>query len=345
MPSQITYNSNGVHLTQNPGDANYIQSDPFMGLSSPSKGLSFPSATTITLAPRTVSFQINTLGNSTHIYQSVLYEDIIALSLYFADWGFSYNTQEGAVHKITVTVPWDTISFSDFDESEFTSEQWEIIPKEVTRPLTNCGLFDSNGYGYFLPQVFKTAIDLAYKNNTATISAPAGVSFTGTLASFLPQANLILQMKRAGIQGTPSGTQVVKRTACVDINNVNDAFDTIADVNYRNAIVEYGTPNLIYSTTDLYNAYPIPDAVQVKLLPSYRKQITVGSTDQYNIFTYAGWRVQAPQIQFITRNKMVFQQLFEWDEWMQYLFFFVDASPANFPLVNTNPSGTGLPLV
>lgn len=342
--NQIIQHTSGITNTQNPGDANYIQSDPFLGLASPVKGLPFPDVTNIILHARKVAFQINTLGNTIHRYSSIFYSDIVALSLYFADWGFSYNTTEGAVHAFDVTIPWDTIAFTDFNESLFTSEQWEIMPRQVVRSLNNSGLFDSNGVTYFLPQIFKTAIELALKNNVSTIALPDGVAMTGTLASFIPQANLILQLRRAGIQGNAISAQTIKRTACVDINNVNGAFESVADIQYQNDVEEFGCPNLIYSSTDLAIKYPIPQTVIDRLLPSYSKTISVGSVDQISIKSFAGWMVHPPQVIFVTKNKMVFQQLFEWDEWLQYNYFFVNNDAVHYPLVNTNPSGMGLPL-
>src|SRR6185312_2303402 len=124
----------------NTTDGNFIQQDPFRSLTSPNKGLGFPSSTYIKLLPRTTEFSPTTLGNSKHIYESPYYEDIIALSEYFVDWSCTTKVVEGAVHTIEIDIPWDTITSADFTVSEFVSEQWEILPNSDIKPLPVNGL-------------------------------------------------------------------------------------------------------------------------------------------------------------------------------------------------------------
>lgn len=343
MPNQVTYHGPGGPITQNPGDANYIQQDPFINVASPIKQIPFPMTDTIKLSGRDVDFSVTTLGNTIHPYSSILYSDIQNLSLYFADWGFKYHVKEGPLHTITVTVPFDTISQTDFTETLFTAEQWEIVPKQTTRAITSAPLYDINGTPYYLPQVYKVAIELAYQNKTATITLPPATITNAQTAGYVAQANLILQLRRAGIQGTYSFTQTLKRTACVDFNNINGAFETLADIQYRNSIVQNGSPNPIFATSDIIQKYAIPPSTQVQMLPSYIKQITVGSVDQIQLFAFAGWVVKAPVVQSITKNKLVYQQELEWDEWLQYQNYIVNADSNIWgPTISTNPNGSPL---
>ena len=340
-PYQLTYHGQ-VYQPVNATDPNYIQADPFTGIPSPNKRLSFPKSNTITLGPRKVSFQINTLGNTVHNYSSINYTDIIALSEYWADWGFSYTTTEGEIHVISVTIPFDTIAQTDFDITLFSSEQWELIPTQKQNNITNKAFVDAAGNNWYLPGWAKLSLDIATKNQLTSVPLPPSGVITGSYGNFfLTQANIMLQMIRGGVKGTYSYGQTLKRTACVDVNNIGNAFQTQADINYQQSVVTMGTPSFVMSTNDMKNNYiAIPQQIQQQMLPSFSKKITDPVYDQYDIFSIGGWLTKAPTIQSISKNKVVYQQEFEWDEWLTYLYNVNNFSFANYPYITSNnPNG------
>lgn len=348
MSNAITYYVGNQVYSVNVGNANYIQQDPFLTLTSPNKGLSFPYSTTITLSSRRVNYQPTTLGTTTHVYYSPQYQDIIGLSNYFADWGCAYDTTEGPTHVISVQIPWDTISGEDFTVSQFASEQWELVPNTEQKSIIVNGLLTNpfvqpsvqNNYVAF-PDVLKVGIQTAFENKQSIITIPAtSTGSAAQLAPFLPYAQQVLNYMRGGIEGVPSYTQTLKRTAVIDSRNSNGAFQTAAD-NQRNSLNANGSVNFILSTADLQNQYEVQNAVMPFMYPSYRKQITITGLEPAQYYSYAGWLVKPPLFQFITRNKVQLTQEFIWNEWIGGLYY-INSSPNSFPLVvspSNSPSG------
>ena len=313
----------------------YSPPDPFETLSSPNKGLRFPNSNYIRIQPRKSTFSVNTLGTSTHIYTSPLVDDAISLADYFADWGCAYEIQEGPVYTITVSVPWDTITTEDFYISNYAAEQWELSPASNTKPLLTNGLLYSSftqGAYNVLPDVLKIAVQNAYDNKTG-LALPTNSAYSSSLAAWMPYAQESLNYMRAGIEGVPTYTQILKRTAVIDARNSNNAFQTAADLS-RNSINTQGSINYILSTNGLSSQYSIPDSVKSFLLPSYSKRISLAAVDPVTYYVYAGWLVKPPTIQFIGRNKLQLTQEFVWDEWSQDLYYISDnitAFPEIFP--------------
>jgi hypothetical protein len=340
----IQYNQNNNSFTTQAGFGNYISADPFLTLLSPNYKYPFPSASTIILEARSVSFTPNALGTTTHIYKSPIYSDITALANYFADWGCSYTIQEGPVHSINVQAPWDTMTNEDFDISLYASDQWELIPQEGVRNIIHNGLI-ANPFTYpstagnfvQLPLPLQGVVQYAQQNNlgylptTGSSSLPSG---SASIAPFLPYASLTLALLRAGVQGAPSYTQILKRTAVTDFNNVAGAFELEMD-NQAREINNQGSVNFILSTPDMLASYPIPqDRAGKFMLPSYSKKLAVQGVDTTTYHVYAGWLVKPPILQFIGRNKVQITQEFIWDEWVGNLYY-IDSNIEDFPLVNS----------
>lgn len=324
----------------------FIQEDPFLSLVSPNKGLAFPNSTYIKLEPRTAEFSPTTLGNTKHVYTSPYYEDINALAEYFADWSCHYKAVEGPLHLIEVDIPWDTINFTDFTVSEFVSEQWEILPNVDTKALAVNGLLanpflppSATGNYIVLPDVMKIAVQNAFDNKYA-LTLPATVPMSGSLAPFLPYAQQILNYMRGGVQGVPSVTQTVKRTAIVDVRNTNGAFQKVVDAE-RASLNAEGTVNFIISTDDLVSGYDVQSSTAALLYPSYCKQITVTGLEASQYYAHAGWLVTPPTSKFITPNKVQFEQHFVWNEYLAGMYY-IKSSIGSFPLVAnaaSNPNG------
>ncbi len=339
----IYYDSNGS-VVQNRTDGNYLLSDPFVSLSSPNLGLSFPNSTHIRLAPRNADFSPTTLGNTKHVYTSPYSSDIIQLARYFADWSCAYKTIEGSLYVIEVDVPWDTITNTDFNISEFVSEQWEIIPSSNVKPLAVNGILTNpfnppNFIGNYviLPDILKIAVQQAYDNKFA-FTLPTTI--TGSLSSFIPYAQQILNYMRGGVEGVPSFTQTLKRTAIVDVRNVNRAFQKSVDFQ-RASLNAEGTINYMLSTNDLINGYSVQSSTAQMLNPSYSKKITITGIEPTQYYAYAGWLITPPTAKFITPNKVQYEQLFTWDEYLGGLYY-IHSNPNQFQLAASaasNPNG------
>ena len=343
MNSVQYYDNNGNNLASNPGQAGYLQVDPFQNLLSPNENLPFPSSNLIKLSPRKVSYQPNTLGNTVHIYISPLYQDMISLADYFADWSCSYEIQEGPTHTFTVQVPWDTITNEDFNVSEYSSETWEIVATADQQSIVNSGLLansfvapNQTGNYVVLPNALKVAVQQAYENKTSTINVTSNYTGSSIPTGFLPYAQTTLSYLRLGVEGIPSYGQTLRRTAIIDERNQNHAFQTAQDFQ-NNSYNNSGTINYILSTPDMVKFYPIPtDTVATFLLPSYSVNNSV-SYDTTKYYSYAGWLVKPPTYQFLTRNKVILNQEFVWGTWLSGLYYI--ASPVtDFPLVNTAAS-------
>jgi hypothetical protein len=344
-PAATYYDANG-QTNQNYTDGDFIQQDPFRSLVSPNRGFGFPSSPYIKLAARTTEFSPTTLGNSKHVYSSIYYEDVIGLANYFADWSCHYKINEGSLLSIEVDIPWDTIASTDFTVSEFVSEQWEIIPSEDVKALAVNGILANpfitpsvNGNYVVLPDVLKIAVQNAYDNKYA-FTIPASGSVATPLAPFLPYCQQILNYMRGGIEGVPSVTQTLKRTAIVDVRNTNRAFQKVVDFE-RHSLNAEGTVNFIVSTNDLVNGYSVQSSTAALLYPSYCKQITVTGLEASKYYAHAGWRVHPPTSKFITPNKVQFEQHFQWNEYLAGLYY-IQSSPSQFPLIASaasNPSG------
>jgi len=323
------YSANGLPDWQE-GTA-YKQPDPFVGLPSPNKGLSFPNSIDIRLSARKVSYSMSTLGQTTHTYTSPSYNDMVSLANYFADWSCNYEISEGPTHTFVVTCPWDTMTNSDFFVSLYASEQWELTPTMNVKPLLVNGLlrdqFSSptvTGNYVVLPDVLKIAVQRALDNKTS-LNIPSSSAYI----SFKDTANQTLAYLRGGIEGAASFTQTLKRSAVVDKNNRNNAFALAADIT-RIHLNQQGTVNYIMSTKDLISNYFIPtDTVGRLMNGSYCKEITLSSADPFLCRVWAGWLIKPPTFQFITRNKVQITQEFEWNEYPDGMYY-VYSNPTDF---------------
>jgi hypothetical protein len=328
-------NSNTLNYYQS-GNLSYSETtsycwpDPFRTLTSPYKALSFPLGTGIMLQARQVQFTPNTLGSTTHIYTSPLYADMVGLAAYFADWGCSYNIQEGPIHTITVTCPWDTITTQDWYISIYASEQWEIVPNQITKELKNAGLLydcflpSSPTNLVILPNLLKLAVDYGRKNDVGITLSGSDMNPTliSDITPYLPAAKQTLDYYKMGIDGVPNYSQTVKRTAVIDKNNKNMAFQKQIDATQASLSKTTGTNNFILSTPDLIKYYDIPaDTVGKFLMPSYKKKMTITNVDEATYYSFAGWLVKPPSFQFIGRNKVQLTQEFVWDEWLEGLYY------------------------
>lgn len=340
-PSPITYQQSNVTLNQSQGGYQYLQQDPFLNLQSPNYSLPFPNSSgLVKLQPRMVNFQSTSLGNSTHIYTSPLYSDIIALAKYFADWSCAYKIAEGPVHTITVEIPWDTISGEDFTVSDYVSENWELTPTQDTKNLIYAGLLANSftspavaGNLVILPPVLQAGVQKAFDNKFAYITIPTGSTVPS--ASYLPFAQQTLDYMRFGVEGVPSYTHTLTRTAIIDARNSNGAFNTAVDISHQEFSANTGTINFLLSTPYLLRNYSIPETVGKLMNPSYSKIYSIStytpSPTPYKV--YSAWLITPPTFTFLTKNKIQLTQRFLWNEWLERLYF-INSNPADFPLVN-----------
>ena len=75
------------------------------------------------------------------------------------------------------------------------------------------------------------------------------------------------------------------------------------------------------------------------MFPSYTKYLSVsgGFDTGTPIRVYAGYMVQPPTYQFITKNKVQLTQNFVWDEWADHLYFIPGATdPQRYPVFQQN---------
>jgi hypothetical protein len=145
---------------------------------------------------------------------------------------------------------------------------------------------------------------------------------------------------RGGVEGVPSFTQTLKRTAIVDVRNSNGAFQKSIDF-HRASLNAQGTNNFMLSTNDMAISYDIPSSVVSLLNQSYCKRITVTGIEANQYYAYAGWLVYPPTSKFITPNKVQFEQLFTWDEYLAGLYY-IYSNSSQFGLAAgaaSNPNG------
>ena len=254
-------NSGDVHLYS--GSNNYLAQDPFLTKLSPEKALSCPLnySTTIVVGPRSVDFTPNTLGTTKHTYVSPLVSDMKSLAAYFADFGFHYHIDEGQVYTMTVDVAWDDITEQDYTISEYVSEQWEIVPVEGSKNLIYNGLLVNpfqpatyTGNYAILPLSLQSAVQRAQRTggNYLNITGSLTSAELNQYKDYIPMANTMLQYLKIGIEGVPQYTQQLKRTAVVDINNTQGAFQKEAD-NYQNELNDQGTINYLLSRSSMFS--------------------------------------------------------------------------------------------
>lgn len=342
--------SGGNSFTENKNSPNYLgqlvnANDPFPSLPSPNEGITFPGSTQIVLSSREVSYSATTLGSTNHTYSSPNYLDIQGLARYFADWGAAYNIKEGPTHTITVSIPWDTITEEDFFVSIYASEQFELVPNSGVKNLLYSGInIDSfvsptiSDNHVILPVAVQGAIQSALTNNQPGFLIPTS-SASSSYASYSAVANQTFQYLRAGIEGVPSYTQTLKRTAVIDERNKAGAFQTAID-DYTRTMQTSGSYNFVMSTPDMLKNYAIPaDTVAQFMLPSYSKTYGIIGLDPYSYNVYAGWLIKPAILQFIGRNKVQITQEFVWDEWAQGLYF-IRSSRSDFPLIYSVNTGS-----
>ena len=338
MSNQTTYYStNNISLVE---PNSYLQPDPFASLPSPNLGLPFPNSRYIKLSARKVSYQISTLGQTTQVYTSTLYQDMTDLANYFADWSCNYEIQEGPIHTMTVTAPWDTMTSADFNVSLYASEQWELVPTMDIQPIYARGILSNpfqppTGGNYtILPVPVQLAVQSSVENKTI-------INITsGSYVPFNAVANQVQQYIRMGVEGIPSYTQTLKRTAVIDRNNNNNAFQSAADAEVS-TLNRQGTVNFILSTRDLIQKYSVPHNTVAKFMyPSYSKQSNP-NIDVFPWLSYAGWLVKPPTFQFISRNKVQLTQEFAWNEYLTGLYY-INSPIEDFPLTLV-PTNTPTP--
>ena len=341
VPAIQWHNSGGL-ITINPGNTNYLAQDPFTTQLSPEKALQCPLAysTSIVVGPRSVDFTPNTLGTTKHTYTSPLVSDMKNLAAYFADFGFHYHIEEGQVYTMTVDVAWDDITLQDYTVSQYVSEQWEIVPVEGSKNLIYSGLLSNPfqpptnvGNYTVLPLPLQSAVQRAQRTggNYLNITGSLTTAEQALFAQYIPIANTILQYLKIGIEGVPQYTQQLKRTAVIDINNRQQAFQTEAD-DVQAELNSQGTVNYLLSQKDMVRKYSIPVTVADFMYPSYSKVLGVPNIDPILYSVFAGYVVQPPTVTFIGLNKIQLTQIFTWNEWAAGIYYI--ASPtSDFPCV------------
>ena len=342
--NSVKYRGNlGSELAMDVGNPNYVLNDPFVGAISPNKGLSLPNTSTITLVSRKTNFAPNTLGTTTKVYTSPLVSDIQNLANFYADFGCSYEINTGPVYTMTVTIPFDEISEQDYYINQAVLENWEIVPTSGQKPLASTNWYlnpslsiNANGNMYAFPDPVKAAIYYAYNNQASTIIIPQSGSVS--YAGYLPFAQQVLSMMRAGITHTPSWTQTIKRSAIIDLNNSNNSFNTQGDVSFKNYTTNLNR-NTILSKTEMISNYTIPRVVQNLMYPSYSKVLSVVSSTSgvqqdsgASVIVTAGYMVQPITYQYITKNKIQLAQNFVWDEWVSGLYY-VPGYNSYYPII------------
>ena len=259
--NSLKYRGNlGSELAMDPSTSNYTIVDPFVGAISPNKGLTLPNASTIILVSRKTNFAPNTLGTTTKVYTSPNVSDIQNLANFYADFGCSYEITTGPIFTITITVPFDEISEQDYYINQSVLENWEIVPTAGQKPLASSNWYNNPSVSlnasnnmYAFPDPVKAAIYYAYNNQASTIIIPPSGSVS--YAGYLPFAQQVLSMMRAGITHTPSWTQTLKRSAVIDLNNSNNSFNTAGDVSFKNNVANLNR-NTILSQTEMVKIIP-----------------------------------------------------------------------------------------
>lgn len=337
MANDLNYHGSGGPITDNSGSATYSTPNPFLTITTPG-GLSFPLAATIIAAPRSVSFTANTLGQTATEFSTPLYDDLNSLADYFSDLGYSYTIQEGPIHTFIVTVPFDTITDEDFYETLYDSTTWEIVPNVGQKSLLYQGILSNPfqpGGGtnqIILPVAIQGAMANALANNLPAFTVPTdNPAIANAYASSSAAANQIFQYLRAGIEGVPSYTTTLKRTAVVDVQNKVGAFQLAID--QTTALLQTsGSYNYTIATSDLVTQYSVTPTVAAFLLPSYSKIYGIVGIDPYTYSVYASWLIKPPSVAFIGQNKVQLTQEFVWDEWAAGLYTILSNS-SKFPVI------------
>jgi len=338
----------GSPVNINKTDSGYVIPDPFVGYSSPYKGLPYPVTTSMTLTNRRVVFAANTLGQTIKTYTTPYINDVQLLCAYYADFGCSYEIQTGPIYTVVVTVPFDEITQQDYYINQALTETWELTPVLHQKPLPAAMQYkDSSqqltatGNSMAFPDPVRNAIYYAYSNNQSVVSNNPSASVS--IAGWIPFAQNTLALMRAGFNSVPAWGQSLKRTAIVDINNSNNSFKTPGDVSFT-AYMLNGNRSVIYSGKQMQFYYTIPPAVANLMFPSYCKVLSVTSTyggvqvdTGFPILGYAGWMVQPPTFQFITKTKVQLTQLFTWDEWTDHFYYIPGQTDASqYPIIANN---------
>jgi hypothetical protein len=333
----IQYYGQGGSFTDQSGSATYVQPNPFLYVTTPG-GLTFPTGPQILANPRRVSFAANTLGQTAQSFTTPNYQDLNDLADFFSDLGYSYTIDEGPVHTMVVTVPFDTITDEDFYETLYDSTQWELIPNTGQKSLLYAGIladsFDLPGTDntIVLPVAIQGAMANALANNLPAFTVPTNnPAIAAAYASCSAAANQIFQYLRAGIEGVPSYTQTLKRTAVVDVNNRVGAFQLSIDQQTQFAQTS-GSYNYLMATADLVAQYEITPTVAAFMLPAYSKVYGIVGIDPYTYSVYAAWLIKPVSAQFIGQNKVQLTQEFVWDEWASGLYTIL-SDPEKFPVI------------
>ena len=321
-------NENGIDQYIYKGGPDYIIEDPFVNWVSPNKNLIYPESDTIQLESRRTTFAPNTLGMTTKVYKTPNTQDVKDLCDYYADFGYSYDVQTGPVYTLTVQVPFDEITEQDYFVNIAVLETWEIVPNIHAASILSAPAYKTPGMGVgtdntvILDERWRAAVQQSYNQNTTFVNLPVGIAsdVSASLSPQLPYAQKYLMMMRAGITSVPWFGQTIKRTSVIDVSNFNQSFTTYGDKLFQDAQKE-GTRGYLLSKLEMLDSYSIPKETVGKFMnASYRKKMSIASaisgSSSVEVLTYAGYLVQPPTFQFVTRNKVQLTQLFIWDEWV-----------------------------
>lgn len=341
---------NDIHpLAYAPGDGVYTIEDAYYTKNvSPNKALSFPEdRPTLQLESRKISFTSNLLGHTVKVYKTQDIQDVKDLCEYYADWGFSYDIDIGGTPWITVTVhvPYDEITNEDWNIALAASENWEILPKSGIKDIMNSpfiiagmgltGGIYANQTTIDIPSDLKPLILQAYDQKLQTI-AYFPTTGSADYSPWVPIANTVLALKNAKVQGIPLFGHTLKRTACVDKDNTTGAFKTEFDNYMRGMANNNGAVNFCLTKTAMVEQFDIPDSVVVFMVSAYAKYlITDGNIGGLRIKKYGTYLAKLPTIQYVSHNKMIITQEFEFDEWMENGYFIVTGDGETLSDINT----------
>jgi hypothetical protein len=316
----------------------------------------FPQTTAV-LQPRKSGFTPTTLGTTEKIYTSESQTDINAIALWTANKGYAYSIIEGPdqVFSITITVPYDEITNTDNLVDEIV--QWEIIPNIVNRDIFDAGIFTTDNTGflgnirYTVPPIIRAAIKEALKYGAfgaLNFGQIQGTQLTDNQIEALAPLHTISQqfynLIKSGVTSVKSSVINVKRTAVYSLQDKN-ARDANPYYNQILSLQNFMLTNMnpIISTRDLIQIFEPDEITRSQLLPSYlipKSAAGAPYNDPITQFAIGGYLIHVPVRTFLTPTKIKIEQNFEFDEWLDTLYF--RYSPiTDFPLVMPTPYPPG----
>jgi hypothetical protein len=322
--------------------------DPFVAMGAPLGQL--------VLQPRKSSFSATTLGSTEKIYVGIK-ADVYDLALWVANQNYSYTIQElpGLNYSITITVPYDEIADTDNRVNERV--QWEITPNVVNRDIFDAGIFTTypnstllnDTARYTVPPwvrvVIKEAVKYGvYGHVNFTVNPLNNSTLTptqlGQLVALQPIASQFLNHLKSGVTSVQSTIIHVKRVAVYSIKDPN-AYD--ANPYYTQilspAAAQLSNVNPIISRQDLIKYFNPDPVTTAQLLPSYAMPKSLADNqykDSTTSFALGGYLVGVPIRTFMTPTKVRIEQNFEFDEWLDDLYY--RFSPiGDFPSLQPTP--------